>query len=539
MIINIAVEAVRSYVKEKYSEVECKKIIKEISNLVNVELKTKEYKELIKIASYDELQSFLSKINEKESIRKKKGVYYTPVDVVKFIVDNCIKVHISKVAINVGIDNIDFEEVDCSILDPTCGAGEFVLYALEKKYDTIDKLNDENKKDLIVRAIASIFGNDINLESVEIAKIRTFLLTLDRYGIDCCIGLSKRINSQFTSDDFVSSILNVSKKYDIIVGNPPFVEDFKSGLNLQEKYGNIYANVLVNSAHILANNGSMGFVIPLSYISTKRMQKLRKKLMNHLPLQYIMSFADRPDCLFDGAHQKLCILIGKKCKSKSEIYTSHYLYWYKEERNRLLRSIGLIKNEFYNDVFIPKIGNPTDYDIYKKITDLSRMEKVYDLSREGEEKVYLNRRETFWMKAYRQKINDPDYKIFSFENALGADYCYCLINSSLFWWYWICVSDCWHVSKDLNGFMTPGIPQDEIISKLAHNLMYKLEETKVYVGTKQTSYEYKHKLCLQEIHAIDDYINKLYGLTENEGEYIKNYALRYRTSGGAKTRECH
>lgn len=64
--------------------------------------------------------------------------------------------------------------------------------------------------------------------------------------------------------------------------------------------------------------------------------------------------------------------------------------------------------------------------------------------------------------------------------------------------------------------------------------MDKLEETKVFVGTKQTDYEYKHRECLAEIHAIDDYINEQFGLTKNESEYIKGYALRYRTSGGAK-----
>ena len=72
------------------------------------------------------------------------------------------------------------------------------------------------------------------------------------------------------------------------------------------------------------------------------------------------------------------------------------------------------------------------------------------ISRIGNETVYLNRREAFWMKATR-KVDDPEYKVFSFQTPLEADFCYCLINSTLFWWYWISVSDCWHVSKDLNG----------------------------------------------------------------------------------------
>ena len=60
----------------------------------------------------------------------------------------------------------------------------------------------------------------------------------------------------------------------------------------------------------------------------------------------------------------------------------------------------------------------------------------------------------------------------------------------------------------------------------------RLEETKVYVGTKQTEYEYKHKECIDIIHEIDDYIAEIYGLTTSENLYIKNFNLRYRLGGG-------
>ena len=59
-----------------------------------------------------------------------------------------------------------------------------------------------------------------------------------------------------------------------------------------------------------------------------------------------------------------------------------------------------------------------------------------------------------------------------------------------------------------------------------------MEETKRYVGTKQTEYEYKHRDCVDVIHQIDGFIHGLYGLTEEEGQYIKNFAYRYRISGG-------
>ena len=250
-----------------------------------------------------------------------------------------------------------------------------------------------------------------------------------------------------------------------------------------------------------------------------------------------MSFADRPDCLFDSVHQKLCILIGKDRKSKKAVFTGNYQYWYKQERCNLFSDIQIVKNRYGNADFIPKLGTEQDIHIYKKITDARKMQSVYAISRDGCESVYLNRRETFWMKAYREKVDDPEYKVFRFQTPLEADFCYCLINSALFWWYWISVSDCWHVSKDLNGFMMPRQADMAGSTELARNLRQRLEETRVYVGTKQTQYEYKHRECLAEIRAIDDFINAAYGLTETESVYIKNFAIRYRTSGGIDTDE--
>ena len=175
--------------------------------------------------------------------------------------------------------------------------------------------------------------------------------------------------------------------------------------------------------------------------------------------------------------------------------------------------------------------------IYEKIVSSNRYQSVYAISRNGAESVYLNRREAFWMKAYRTLRDDPEYKVFSFTTAEEADYCYCLINSSLFWWYWISTSDCWHVSKELNGFRAPFGVDYERASVLAKKLISKLEATKVYVGTKQIDYEYKHKDCIDEIRAIDTFINEAFGLSEEEGLYIQNYAFKYRTSSGVEQNE--
>lgn len=497
----------------------------------------------VSIERYNQLQTELATINEKEDVRKSKGVFYTPLDVVQFITLNCIRsIYGLTTPDSLGLKNLtDIPAEDfCltkSILEPTCGAGEFLLSALMYKLKLWNSTGRELSADTLRVILSSLHGNDINAESTLITKIRLFLAVLTECGVDLACETVSAINNSFTTYDFVELPNEFDEKFDIILGNPPYVEDSKYG-ELADKYGNIYCNVLFNSSKHLTDRGVIGFIIPLSYISTPRMKKIRDRLYSVLPTQYILSYADRPDCLFAGVHQKLCILLACPGNQKTT-YTSNYLYWYKEERDSIFAAPTVILNPYTTDAFIPKLGRDIDISIYQKIMDAENRESVYAVSRVGNESVYLNRRETFWIKAYREPHIHPEFKVFSYINPGEADYCYCLVNSSLFWWYWICVSDCWHVSKELNGFKAPRIEEFEIPSKLADQLIRKLEETKVFVGTKQTDYEYKHNACIKEIHEIDDFINNLFGLTEEESSYIKNFAFRYRMSGGAVCDECN
>lgn len=64
--------------------------------------------------------------------------------------------------------------------------------------------------------------------------------------------------------------------------------------------------------------------------------------------------------------------------------------------------------------------------------------------------------------------------------------------------------------------------------ELALKLELDLEKSKVYVATKQTAFEYKHKMCIETIHKIDDFIASVYDLSKLECEYIKSFNLKYR-----------
>lgn len=405
--VDEALNLIYLYIQEAYSPKEVELICGELKSIAR-----RDDFQCVEVASskrtYTQVQDALSKINEKQSIRKSKGVYYTPNDVVRFILTNSIKASFGKLtASNVSdmnLDNIPYRSFCCkkTVFDPTCGAGEYLLAALEIKIDLLKK-NAKITNRLIQEVVSTIYGNDVNVESIIIAELRLLLFIIESCGVDYCSGLGNVMNRRFTSFDFIADEASFEDKYHIVVGNPPYVEDFKSGLELSDKYGNIYANILLNAAKKLEKNGSIGFIIPLSYVSTPRMKKLREELGNLVSEQYILSYADRPDCLFDSVHQKLCILIGKDRRAEKTVFTGNYQYWYKQDRSTLFTDIQMVRNRYENANFIPKLGTQQDIDIYKKITDTRKMQSVYTISRTGNESVYLNRREAFWMKAIERR----------------------------------------------------------------------------------------------------------------------------------------
>lgn len=528
-------DIVAHHLRAQYTVEEYAKIQAEIQKIVRLSKKT--WKDQRQTYSYKELDRLLSGINEKQKIRKVRGVYYTPEDVVRFILNNSALLLYKKAYGTGGLDEKEKKEFASkkTVFDPTCGTGEFLVAALKLKFECAKKTDEEMSREEIRSIVKTVFGNDINEESVVILKLRIFLFLLEKFGIDKLAGISGYLNRQFWTYDYLCEYEKIKKKFDLIIGNPPYVEDKKAKTAAKKRYGNIYANVLIHSGLQLKRNGVMGYIIPLSYSATPRMKELRRDFLETMGVQWLFHFSDRPDCLFTSVHQKLTVLIAKKSKkARKEIYTSNYQYWYKAQREQLFENLKLFRNDWVEERFIPKLGNETEECIYRKIagcgTSFAKLVK-----KDEQYPVYVNLRAAFWMKAFLSPHTGGDYRMYGFSGRAWQMYAMCLLNSSLFWWFWVCVSDCWHITaKEFEMFKVPPIFDEKTVEKLAESLETRLEETKVHIGSKQTEYEYKHKSCLEEIDRIDAYIGNLFGLTEKEQGYISQFARKYRVSKGAE-----
>lgn len=495
----------------------------------------------------ENFQTSLFKINEKSKKQKNNGVYYTSDDVARYIICNSLLMKVDKnlnhthndeecIATLRNLDNVYKDNIlyGYTIFDPTCGTGEFLINAINIKLEILKdkKLNDE----IILKIAKTIYGNDIDDESIDICKLRIYFLLINKLqSKESYIKLAEIIDERFFTIDYIEKSKKIKKKFDIIVGNPPYVEYGKyqkeNKCELENNFGNVYADILKNSMDMSNENTVLGYIIPLSYISTPRMSKIRKIIYENSEKQFLLNFADRPDCLFTGVHQKLTILIYRLGNGNKDIYSSNYKHWYKEERKELLNGREITKINNYDIMnYIPKIGNEIEENIYRKIyTD--KENNIYDRQDKDGVEMYLNMRATFWIKAFSFNPGSNEYKGFKYQDD-NYYFILCLLNSSLFWLYWTIISDCWHITtKELKHCVLPNeLKDNKIYENLYKKLESKLEKTKKYIGSKQTNYEYKHKLCKDIIDKIDDCIGKEYNLNEKEIEYCKNFALKYRVS---------
>lgn len=495
------------------------------------------------------LQKALSNINEKTDIRKQKGVFYTPEDVAHYIIWNSIIMHLNQENEKTYKENLALEFIkrqstetidkllyQTSFIDPTCGSGEFLLSALKVKLVILKECCVEYTDHDVVKICRTIYGNDIDDCSTDIAKIRLFLEFVSVLkNKNSYRKIAELLAKQFFNKDFVLFDDSIKTRFDFVIGNPPYVEygKFEKKELLKNSYGNIYADVIQNSFSLMKNNGVLGFVVPLSYVSTARMSKIRDYVYENSDREFILSFADRPDCLFAGVHQKLNIMIARKSRKEHLLFTSNYRHWYKDERGKLLNGCEIKRNTHNTSLFIPKIGNILEESIFRKINTTTH-QNIFEVQNVNGKSLFLNMRACFWIKAFSFNPGSKEYKEFKFDEKKHS-FVLCLLNSSLFWIFWTMTSDCWHItSKELKGFLIPEV--DDVLcdkfTELGMQLETELEKTKKYIGTKQTDYEYKHKECKAIIDTIDETLAEVYNLTQDEVLYVKNFAMKYRTGSG-------
>jgi hypothetical protein len=344
--------------------------------------------------------------------------------------------------------------------------------------------------------------------------------------------------------------------FDVIIGNPPYVEyskvkDEYEILNYETiNCGNLYAFVVERNNLILKKQaGLSGMIIPHSSICTDRMKPLFDLFLTSSSL-WGSTYCIRPSKLFNGVDQRLLIFILNH--KGREIFSAKYHHWFDEERCNLLNNLRYIKtNEKINIVSIPKIANNNDKNIflktYKHDVLLRYLSGISSLC------IYYHNAPRYWIRA----MNKPPYfwneikgkcvstqiKKISLKNNEDSNVLVAIINSSLFYWWFVLLSDCRHLNlREIESFPigldTMNQESKRKLYKLSESLMEDYESNKVrkechYKTTGKVKYdEYYPRLSKPIIDEIDKVLAEHYGFTEEELDYIINYDIKYRMGLG-------
>lgn len=351
-------------------------------------------------------------------------------------------------------------------------------------------------------------------------------------------------------------IINEHGGFDVIIGNPPYVEYNKKiqGIAISDLYklvgyktiscGNLYAYILERSKKIMKQESFISMIVPLSGHSTERMAPLvtnfYEKFGLHLHLN--LSADANPQKLFEGVKFRLGIFIATDTGKGR--YSTKYTRWLADERKILFNALvryNSIEDYTYQNV-IPKIASPLFVSIARKIKE----DKVQLFVNSGHEFCLYNDAPINWMRAHSfipyfcserdGEIISRHLKKMNFPTKEKKELGCATINSTLFLVWWLTHSSCYNLnSTELYSFnLNVNATLQEKLVKLNRELTKDVQNKSkrrvyVYKTTGRVEYdEFYMKLSKPIIDEIDKVLARHYGFTEEELDFIINYDIKYR-----------
>ena len=344
--------------------------------------------------------------------------------------------------------------------------------------------------------------------------------------------------------------------FDLVIGNPPYVKYSKVKKTYTvkdyqtESCGNLYAMFIEMAMNL--TTGPMGMIVQLPLICTDRMLPAQN-IFAQKRKNWFANFDDRPGKLFaDLEHIRATIFLSMPTNIAQPTTTrsTQYQRWFSEQRNTLFHKItyGDITNLYTKGAF-PKIGGGIGGDLLSKL-NAHEEELGKDI---GDEMCYFHNAPQYWIHSTNfvpyfwnerdgEKISLQviELQFRSHEQAITE--C-ALLNSSLFYWWFIVHSDCRHLNmREIENFPFDPTQVGKVklnqLSKIIAELMQDYRRHAVrkeanYITTGQVIYDEFHpRYSKPIIDKIDYILAKHYGFTEEELDYIINYDIKYRMGLG-------
>lgn len=305
--------------------------------------------------------------------RKRDGVVYTPDYIARFIVAETLGRHLEEAFDTIvrahakaGADLSDYATIpwrrksaeleawqayrdrlkSLRVVDPACGSGVFLIMAFDFLKAELTRVNDKIKTllpkaehygDLLEYVPDSeiltnnLFGVDVNVESVEIAKLSLWIKTARRGKVLDSLDTSLRVGDSliedsnfayldhaFTWETAFPSVFGEGG-FDVVLGNPPYVRmEFLKTLKpyLETRYevvsdrADLYCYFYERGLRLLKPGGRLGYISSNTFFKTGSGKALREYLLREATLESVVEFGDLQ--IFEGVTTYPAILTMKR-----------------------------------------------------------------------------------------------------------------------------------------------------------------------------------------------------------------------------------
>ena len=345
--------------------------------------------------------------------------------------------------------------------------------------------------------------------------------------------------------------------FDIVVGNPPYGAKYSDECKKYYKENYITAKTISGKQkgsldtftlfiehgyNILKEEGNLAFIVPIAITSSDSLSGVHRILLEKCDNVYVSSYAARPKPVFDRAFINTSILLFTKTGKGCRHVFSTKMYRRNADKFNLQYLVDHLQ---FTDVKtymlygrIPKIGSEVEKSILNKINSHKRLSAFYDSK--GTPIYYRTTGGRYFKVVTNYPTGSTKEKPLFFNkrfaNAIG-----CVLSSSLsFWFYQIYSNNLDWKTYEIENFTLPFLSDKNIVDleKLYKKYLDDIEiNANVRLSTGESKYlvdsfkEYKIVRSKSIIDEIDDYIGPLYGLTQDEINFIKNYEIEFRMAG--------